>query len=150
MNVEKIEILGFDVTNLEEAMKKFSDVLGTTFHNFDEGHELKVRTALTDHSDTGYESARSRAAIDRRGFIELVESVPPAAQSSVRNIHFKVPNLQEAIEEMTLKGYRLVKNIEIGGLKEAVFHPDDFCGIRLCFVEYEQDTLVEAMLAQRG
>ena len=147
MQIEKLEILGFDVTDLEEAMQKFSQVLGIEFHDFGAGQELNTRKALSEHSDAAYENARARAAIDRRGFIELVESDPPVGKSAVRNIHFKVPDLDAAVTEMEQKGYRLVKRIEIGGLDEAVFHPDDFYGIRLCFVEYEQPTLVDAMLA---
>jgi len=141
MNVEKIEILGFDVRDLNEAMKKFSDILGTTFHVFD-GTSQPVES-----DNSTYENIRAKAAIDRRGFIELVEAVPAVERDAVRNIHFKVPNLDEAVQEMKLKGYRLIDIVHIGGLKEAIFNPEDFCGIRLCFVEYDEPTLVEAMLA---
>ena len=147
MEIEKMEILGFDVTNLEEAIEKFSDLLGTTFHNFGEGETLNLKKNLTGHANLQYEKASAKAAIDHRGFIELVESVPPVEKDSIRNIHFKVSNFEEAIEEVMSKGYRLVANLRIGGLREAVFHPDDLCGVRLCLVEYKEATLVDAMLA---
>jgi hypothetical protein len=143
MNVEKIEILGFDVRDLEEAIRKFSDILGTTFHVFDgEGQAMQSENA-------SYANVRARAAIDRKGFIELVQSQPAVARDDVRNIHFKVPNLEEAVQEMKLKGYDPIDVVQIGGLKEAIFSPEDFCGIRLCFVEYAEPTLVEAMLAAK-
>lgn len=142
MNVEKIEILGIDVRDLDAAMKIFSDILGTTFHVFDgEGQTMQSE-------NSSYEKVKATAAIDRRGFIELVQSDPAVEKDAVRNIHFKVPNLDEAVREMKLKGYRPLDVVQIGGLKEAIFSPEDICGVRLCFVEYEQPSLVEAMLAR--
>lgn len=142
MNVEKIEILGINVRDLDAAMRKFSDILGTTFHKF--GDESR----LSDTRNSSYEGLKARAAIDRRGFIELVQSEPPIEKEAVRNIHFKVPDLEEAVQEMALKGYQPIDVVKIGGLKEAIFNPDDLCGVRLCFVEYNEPTLVEAMLAE--
>lgn len=141
MDVEKIEILGFNVRDLDEAIRKFSDVLGTTFHTF--GDEAQT----VESQLSSYQGVKARAAIDRRGFIELVQSTPSVEKDAVRNIHFKVPNVDDAVKEMILKGYRLIDVVTIGGLKEAIFDPEDFCGIRLCFVEYDEPTLVDAMLA---
>lgn len=145
MNIEKIEILAIDVKNLDEAIKKFSDILGTTFHNFG---EPPIKKTITGASNAAYEQVRIKIAIDRRGFMELIESIPPVAKEGMRNIHFKVPNLEEAKEEMRLKGYRLIADIRLGNLKEAIFNPEDCAGIRLCFVEYDEPSLVEAILAE--
>jgi len=145
MNVEKIEIITINVKDLEAAMKKFSDILGTTFHNFG---ELPIQKTTTEHSDEAYEQIRLKVAIDRRGFMELIESIPPVEQEGMRGIHYKVPNLDEAKEEMRLKGYRMVADVKVGNLKEAIFDPDDVCGIRLYLTEYNEPTMVEAMLTE--
>jgi hypothetical protein len=145
MNVEKIEILAVDVKNLDEAIKKFSDILGTTFHNFG---ELTGQKTTTEASDLAFEKTRIKFAIDRRGFMELIESIPPVQKEGMRNIHYKVPSLDEAKEEMRLKGYRLIADVKMGNLKEAIFNPEDCCGIRLCFIEYNEPSLVEAIMAK--
>jgi predicted enzyme related to lactoylglutathione lyase len=144
MNVEKIEVLTVNVKNLDEAIKKFSDILGTTFHNFG---EPKMQKTTTPASNLALEQTKVKFAMDRRGFMELIESAPPVQEEGMRSIHYKVPNLEEAKEEMRLKGCRLIADIRSGNVKEAIFSPEDCCGVRLCFVEYDEPTLVDALLA---
>lgn len=131
MNVEKIEVLGINVRSLDEAIIKFSNLLGTTFHKFASGESASVPSL----------------AIDRNGLIELIELGDAIENDSVRSIHFKVPNLEDAVQEMKLKGYSVLNRVRVGNLKEAIFSPDDFFGLRWCLIEYDEPTLVDAMLA---
>ncbi|MBI2936238.1 MAG: VOC family protein [Chloroflexi bacterium] len=157
MHVEKMEITILEVRNLEKAVKLFSDILGTTFHIFGEISSDSpstnpfpfVKTA-TEHADKTYQQKTNkiRLAIDRRGFVELQETIPPSGEEGLHGIHFKVPNLDEAIEEMKLKGIRLLAKVRAGSVKEAIFSPEDLHGIRLCLVEYDEPTLVDALLAK--
>ena len=142
MKVEKLEILGVNVKNLHEAVKLFSDILGTTFIDL---ADVRDERAITEHADHTLEETKRRCAIDRAGFMELIESDPPTEVEGMRNFHFKVPNLEEAKAEMKQKGIRLTADIKFGSAKEAIFNPSDLHGIRLCLVEYEAPTFVDAM-----
>ena len=142
MKVEKLEHVAVDVKNLDEAAELLSDVLGIQFVNI-EG--IKVEKTITEHANRNFEESKLRIAMDRTGFLELMESTPPLEKEGLRNIHLKVPNIEQAKVEMQQKGIRLMVDIKIGGLKEAIFNPDDLHGIRLCLVEYEAPTMVDAM-----
>ena len=148
MKVERMETLGVNVKNLDEAIRFFSDLLGITFVKRVEGAS-KREVVITEHADRAFEEIKLKNALDRTGFLELIESDPPVQKEGIRSIHFKVPDIEEAKAEMKRKGIRLIKDVEfkdvkLGGLKEAIFHPDDVYGIRLCLVEYEAPTLVDS------
>ena len=144
MEIEKMDLVAVDVDNLEEAMRFFSDILGVTFVNLGPPN---IQKATTEHTPSPtYETAKLKIAMDRRGFLELIESDPPVGKEGLRNIHFKVPDIEKAKAEMEQKGARLIADIRIGGLKEAIFSPEDCHGIRFCLVEYDTPTLVDATL----
>ena len=143
MKVEKLEVVAVDVKNLDQAIKMFSDILETTFVKIP---ERKRKKTITEVADRAFEEIKYNVAIDRTGFLELIESIPPIENEGVRNIHFKVPNIEQAKEELKRKGIRLLADIVSPGFKEAIFNPDDVHGIRLCLIEYEAPTLVDALL----
>lgn len=118
MKVEKLDRVVISVANLERAKEFLSDLLGTRFHEF---------------PSTGTED---KAAISPLG-IELLESVPPSGTYGVWDFHLKVSNLREAKKEMIRRGIRHLQDIEIGKLKEAIFHLDNL-NLRLVLVEYEE------------
>ncbi len=156
MKVQKLDTVAVDVKNLEEAIKFFSDILGTTFVNMgelksDDGKPggLIMEKKVTEYANTTFEKAKVRIAMDRTGFLELIESDPPLKEG-LRNIHFKVADIEKAKAEMKRRGVRLIADIRIGGLKEAIFNPDDVHGIRLCFVEYDAPTFVDALLQKKS
>ena len=148
MKVERMETIVVNVKNPDEAIRFFSDLLGITFVKRVEGAS-KREVVITEHADCAFEEINIKNALDRTGFLELIESDPPVETEGIRSIHFKVPDIEEAKAEMKRKGIRLIKDIEfkdvkLGGLREAIFHPDDVYGIRLCLVEYEAATLVDS------
>jgi hypothetical protein len=147
MKIEKMEVVGVNVKNLDLAMKFFSEVLEVEFKDFRFGQDVKVEAAPIEAADTSTLSFDgTRIAIDPKGYLELIQGNPPAEQEGLRNVHFKVPNLDEAKAEMKRKGVRLVADTKVGGLREAIFHPDDVYGIRLCLIEYDAPTMIEALL----
>lgn len=153
MNVEKMELVGINVKNLDDAIKRFSDLFGiefVTWHERVDSGDLKIRREkrITEHANRSFEETKIKAAIDRTGFLELVESTPPTEKEGLRNVHFKVRNLEEAKAEMERKGVRLLSDARINGLKEAVFCPDDLHGVRVALVEYDAPTLVDAVLTE--
>lgn len=147
MQIERMEVVGINVQNLEKAMKVFSDILGISFRPFRFGVDVKVEAGPIDAADASTLSfAGSRIAIDPTGYLELIEATPAVETEGLRNVHFKVTDLEAAKVEMKAKGIRLVANTTVGGLKEAIFHPDDLHGLRLCLIEYTAPTMIEALL----
>ena len=141
MKVERVEQPAINVHNLEDAIKLYSDILETEFEIFEDSVIEKITTDDAKPSEGG---TKIRIALDRTGFFELVENDPPVAQEGLRNIHVKVPDIEEAIAELKSKGIRLLARIKIGSFKEAICNPDDLHGVRLCLVEYDTPSLVEA------
>lgn len=150
MKIERMEVVGINVNSLAKAVQFFADVLETDFHDFRLGGDIAVESRPVEHADTKAvtSSGSTRVAIDDKGYLELIEV--PDGEEGLRNVHFKVPDLEEAKAEMKRKGVRLVAEHKVGGLKEAIFHPDDVFGIRLCLIEYQAPSMIAALLEGRG
>ena len=128
MKVEKIDHLHIAVNDLDKATSFFEDILGTKF-----GETLHVPDW----------DLRSR--LDPLG-IELIQPTSPdgvIAKFIERRgeglcaISLKVPDIEEAIEELQAKGLRLVSRVNLGNLKEAQFHPKDAYGVMIELAEYQ-------------
>ena len=143
MKIEKIEHISINVKSLDEAVKRFSGVLGTTFVYPDE--ETTEKTA-TEYADPALDKTKLREAMDQTGCLTLVESNPPLGKEGLRSIYFKVPDLEQAKEEIKQKGIRLTAIAKQGSMKEATFSADDLHGVRLILTEYEGPTLTDATL----
>ncbi len=144
MEIEKMDNVCISVNNLEEAIKLYSSVLDTQFIILN----TKVEKNVSQHGNAVAEASRIRMAMDTKGYLELVEYTPPVQKEGLRNIHFKVKDIEKAKDEMRKKGLRLMLNARVGGLKEAIYHPDDMFGVRFCLVEYNAPTMVEACQQQ--
>lgn len=142
MKIEKLEFVAVDVKNLKEAVKLWSDILGTTFIDLS---DVRDERAITDNVVRTFEETERRCAIDRTGFIELIESTPPVEKEGLRTVVFKVSNLEQAKAEMQQKGIRIGADVKFGGAKEVIFNSADLNGVRLCFVDYDAPTFVDAM-----
>lgn len=128
MRLEKIDRVVVAVESVEEAAKFFDELLGIKFDRTLVGEEQQVKAKAS--------------AIG----LELVESTTPdgpvarfidSRGEGVYAVIFKVPDLEDAISEMEGKGLRLVGTMEVGGLKEAMFHPKDSHGMMIMLCEYE-------------
>ncbi|MFC2042232.1 VOC family protein [Chloroflexota bacterium] len=148
MKIEKIDRIVIHVKNLAEAKKTFSALFGTTFDEYADKvakGEVKRERILTEHADPSFEERELKVAHSPIG-LELIETVPNTEVEGIRSVVLKVPNLDEAIAEMKEKGIRLLSEIKLGDLREAVFSPDDLHGMRLCLAEYEETNVINAIL----
>jgi hypothetical protein len=145
MKVEKLDRVAVAVKNLDDVQKLFAELFETTFER------SPVETISKITKDYGERGSKERETRYAKVFIspiglELVEMDPPCEREGVLSFHLKVSNLEQAKAEMEREGIRLLTEIKHGGLKEAIFNPDDLHGVRLVLVEYETPTVMGAIL----
>lgn len=129
--VNKVDHIGIAVSNLDEAIKLYSDVLGLELHGTEEVSEQKVKVAFLPVGDTE---------------VELLESTSPdgpiakfieAKGQGIQHIAFRVDDIEAALAEMKEKGMRLIDEkprYGAGGARIAFLHPKSTNGvlIELC------------------
>ena len=124
--VRKVDHIGVAVSNLEEALKIYTDVLGLKLHGTEVVEEQKVRVAFMPVGDTE---------------IELLESTDPEGPiakfiekrgEGIQHIAFRVDDIEEALEQMRRKGVRLIDEkprYGAGGARIAFLHPKATGGV---------------------
>ncbi len=129
--ISKLDHIGIAVSNLDEAVKLYRDVLELELHGVEVVEEQKVKVAFLPIGDTE---------------IELLESTSPegpiakfieAKGQGIQHLAFRVDNIEAALEEMKEKGMRLIDEkprYGAGGAKIAFLHPKSTNGvlIELC------------------
>ncbi|MBY4208097.1 VOC family protein [Rhodococcus fascians] len=147
MKMDRLEFIGVVVADLEEGVRRFSEVLGLEFDIVD---TTKLDVQATDGvvPDERAPQSGMRVALDASGTFELVEV--EGMEEGFRNVHFRVDDLEEAIATLSARGMRLVRQFVVGGMKEAIFAAEDLYGIRVCLLEYEGDSLGDAMRQAPG
>lgn len=129
--VVKVDHIGIAVSNLEETLKVYTDLLGMELHGTETVEEQKVKTAFLPVGDSE---------------IELLESTAPdgpiakfieARGQGIQHIAFKVDDIEAALAELKAKGVRLIDEkprYGAGGAKIAFLHPKATNGvlIELC------------------
>jgi len=133
--VRKVDHIGVAVSNLEEALKIYTDVLGLKLHGTEVVGEQKVRVAFMPVGDTE---------------IELLESTDPEGPiakfiekrgEGIQHIAFRVDDIEEALEQMRQKGVRLIDEkprYGAGGARIAFLHPKSTGGVLVELCEREQ------------
>ncbi|HYF81898.1 MAG TPA: methylmalonyl-CoA epimerase [Clostridia bacterium] len=129
--LNKVDHIGIAVSNLDEAVKLYKDVLGLELHGVEVVEEQKVKVAFLPVGDTE---------------VELLESTSPegpiakfieAKGQGIQHIAFRVDDIEAALEEMKAKGMRLIDEkprYGAGGARIAFLHPKSTSGvlIELC------------------
>ena len=129
--VSKIDHIGIAVSDLEESIRFYEDVLGLEVEGEEVVEEQKVKVAFLPIGDTE---------------VELLEATTPDSPiakfiekrgQGVQHIAFKVDNIEEALEMMREKGIRLIDEkprYGAGGARIAFLHPKSTNGvlIELC------------------
>ncbi len=129
--LSKVDHIGIAVSNLDEAIKLYKDVLGLELHGVEVVEEQKVKVAFLPVGDTE---------------VELLESTSPdgpiakfieAKGQGIQHLAFRVDNIEAALEEMKAKGMRLIDEkprYGAGGARIAFLHPKSTNGvlIELC------------------
>lgn len=146
MKIERMEVVGIDVQDIDKAARLFEDLLGIKFRHCRFGIDVMPQSGATQADDPAAPDLNGiRLAIDPTGYLELVQTSSASAREGFRNMHFKVTDIEEAKAELKAKGIRLIADSHIGGLREAIFHPEDLHGIRLCLVQYDADSMIDAI-----
>ncbi len=126
MQIERIEHIGIAVSNLEEAIQFYENVLHLTCYAIEEVADQKVRTAFFKVGETK---------------IELLESTDPEGPigkfiekkgEGIHHIAFAVDDIQQALTETEASGVRLIdktprKGAE--GLSIGFLHPKNTLGV---------------------
>ncbi len=120
MKTLKIDHIGIAVTNLDETLKFYTEVLGLECQGTEIVAEQKVRVAFLPVGDTEVE------------LLESTDSEGPIARfiekngEGVQHIAFRVDNIEEAIAHMQEKGMKMIDEkprYGAGGAKIAFVHP---------------------------
>lgn len=120
MKALKVDHIGIAVSNLDEAVKVYTEVLGLELAGTEVVEEQKVKVAFLPVGDTE---------------VELLESTSPDGPiakfiekngEGIQHIAFKVDNIEEAIAAMKEKGLKMIDESPrygAGGAKIAFMHP---------------------------
>ena len=126
MKATHIEHLGIAVTNLEESIKYYEEVLGLKCYSIEEVKDQKVKTAFFKVGQTK---------------IELLESTSPEGPigkfierkgQGMHHLAFAVEGLQETLNEVKEKGVRLIDEKPRSGAEGliiAFLHPKSTHGV---------------------
>lgn len=129
--VKKVDHIGIAVSNLDETVKFYKNVLGLELHGTEVIEEQKVKVAFLPVGDSE---------------VELLESTSPEGPiakfiekkgQGIQHIAFRVDDIEAALEEMKEKGIRLIDEkprYGAGGARIAFLHPKSTNGvlIELC------------------
>jgi hypothetical protein len=150
---ERLEIIGLHVEDVDKAAADFSDLFGVEFRIWESvgsdpiGIEFEQLLVSDKPSGNLNQQNRYRVAMDPNGFWELLEG--PDLEVGIRNVHFKVDDIESAKADLISKGLTLVADFRIGSLREAIFQGDKLRGVRLAVLEYAEDSAVEAIHKRR-
>ncbi len=128
MKIERIDRVVIAVKNLDESIKFFSDLLGIKFDPAGSSDELLVRAAYSPSGIELMEASHSESPVGK--FVEK-------RGEGLYAVVFKVSNIEEATAELERKGIRKVGRLDLGALKEVIFHPKDTHGVMVILAEYE-------------
>ncbi len=124
--VKKVDHIGIAVSNLDEALKFYEEVLGMNLHGTEIVEEQKVKVAFLPIGDTEIE------------LLESTEKEGPIAKfiekkgEGIQHIAYRVDDIEKALEEMKQKGIRLIDEkprYGAGGAKIAFLHPKSTNGV---------------------
>ena len=129
--VLKLDHVGIAVSNMEESLKLYTEMLGMKLHGTETVDEQKVKVAFLPLGDTELELLEST---DADGPVaKFIES----KGQGVQHLAFRVEDIEKALEYCKEKGIRLIDEkprYGAGGAKIAFLHPKATNGvlIELC------------------
>jgi methylmalonyl-CoA/ethylmalonyl-CoA epimerase len=126
MKLKKIKHIGIAVSNLEEAIKYWEEVMGLKCYNVEEVVDQKVKTAFFKIGDVKIELLE--ATSEESSIASFIEK----KGQGVHHIAFSVDNTDQALEEVEKAGVKLIdKQARQGAecLKIGFLHPKSTMGI---------------------
>ena len=133
MNLKNVDHIGIAVPNLEEALKFYSD-LGLVSHGTEIVEEQKVKVGFLPLGDTELELLESTEADGP--IAKFIEK--NGGRGGIQHIALRVENIEEAIEEMKSKGYKMIDESPrygAGNASIAFCHPKSTNGVLLELTE---------------
>jgi len=146
MRIEKMELMGIIVHKLDDAIAHYSKLFELDFTVLTPGvdYPLVDLSSTANHEQTQI-PAYGRIAIDTSNCLELIEM--PDLPEGIRNIHFRVDDIEAATEQMVSRGLKVVMNVRAGNVREVIFDSADINNVRVCLVQYEGASFVAALKA---
>lgn len=124
--IEKIDHIGIAVSDLEEALKVYRDMLGLKVEHVEEFEGMKI--AFIPIGDTEFELLQPT---DPEGALaKFVEK----RGVGVQHIALRVDDVEKSLEELKAKGLRAIDSKPrpgAGGASIAFFHPKSTMGVLL-------------------
>ena len=130
MNILKVDHVGIAVNNLEETLKFYEEVLGLKCEGTELVEEQKVKVAFLPVGDTELELLES-----------TTEDGPIAkfiakngGRGGIQHVAVRVDNIENAIEEVKAKGYKMIDETPrygAGNARIAFCHPKGTDGVLL-------------------
>ena len=130
MNILKVDHVGIAVNNLEETLKFYEEVLGSKCEGTEVVEEQKVKVAFLPVGDTELELLES-----------TTEDGPIAkfiakngGRGGIQHVAVRVDNIENAIEEVKAKGYKMIDETPrygAGNARIAFCHPKGTNGVLL-------------------
>ncbi|MCK5847138.1 MAG: methylmalonyl-CoA epimerase [Bacteroidales bacterium] len=126
MKPTHIEHIGIAVTNLEESIEYYENILGLKCYSIEEVKDQKVRTAFFQVGDTKIELLESTS--DDGPIGKFITKKGPG----MHHIAFAVENATEALQDAEKKGIRLIDKVSRKGaesLNIGFLHPKSTNGV---------------------
>lgn len=141
MKIDRMELLGVVVTDLDEAVERYTRLFGLTFHIFTPGESYPLADAIEINDRAAQIPAGGRIAMDTSGMFELIEL--PDQTPGFRNIHYRVDDIEAAKAHFIAEGMTVVRDLYAGPIREVIFDGDSFGGIRVCLMQYDGPSFAE-------
>jgi len=139
LKVERLDHIHIYVKDHEKAVKRFEQLLGV---------EFEILTEEVGQQGIDLKDAYSTIGID---ILQALSPEHPIAKAIERSgegltggVSFKVPDIEVGIAHFQSKGMTLLGRIEMGGIKEAWFHPKDAHNVLIELCEYDAENALEA------
>jgi catechol 2,3-dioxygenase-like lactoylglutathione lyase family enzyme len=145
VRITAMEVLGVSVRDLDATVARYSELFGLEFYVLTPRVDYAVEGKSRSSGDPSPLPDDIRIAIDTSGCFELIEM--PEVAEGVRNIHFRVDDMDVAVRHMTEANIRVVQDMRVGLGREVIFDSQDLNGVRVCFLWYEGSSFVEALAA---
>lgn len=123
-----VDHIGIAVKSIDESLKFWEETLGIHCHGVEEVAEQKVKTAFLPLGDTEVE------LLEGTSEESPVSKFIAAKGEGIHHLAIRVENLEAALEELKVKGVRLIDEkprIGAGGAKIAFVHPKASGGVLL-------------------
>ena len=130
MNVSRVDHIGIAVTNLDETIKFYEEVLGIKCEGTEVVEDQKVKVAFFPVGDTELEFLESTS--EDGPIAKFIEK--NGGRGGIQHVALRVDNIEEAIANMKENGYAMIDEkprYGAGGAKIAFCHPKATGGILL-------------------